>query len=126
MWVTHATRNRSLMGPVGWVGTQIDGMRDLSGQMYMRNRYYDPASGRFTQEDLIGLAGGLNVYAFAGGDPISNSDPSGLSSADCCSFSQDVGSSLDPESVRRLMRATWSALREGLSRENITHAPPSS
>jgi uncharacterized protein RhaS with RHS repeats len=44
----------------------------------MRNRYYDPATGKFTQEDLIGLAGGLNLYGFAGGDPINFSDPFGL------------------------------------------------
>jgi len=31
---------------------------------------YDPATGRFTQEDPAGLAGGLNAYGFAGGDPV--------------------------------------------------------
>jgi uncharacterized protein RhaS with RHS repeats len=46
--------------------------------IYMRNRYYDPATGKFTQEDPIGLAGGLNPYGFAGGDPINFSDPFGL------------------------------------------------
>ncbi len=44
----------------------------------MRNRYYDPATGRFTQEDPIGLAGGLNVYGFAEGNPVTYSDPYGL------------------------------------------------
>jgi len=39
---------------------------------------YDPASGRFTQEDPIGLGGGINLYGFAGGDPITFSDPFGL------------------------------------------------
>jgi uncharacterized protein RhaS with RHS repeats len=53
-------------------------MRDASGQMYMRNRYYDPASGQFTQPDPIGIAGGMNVYGFAAGDPVSFSDPYGL------------------------------------------------
>ncbi len=32
----------------------------------------------FTQEDPIGLAGGLNLYGFAGGDPINFYDPFGL------------------------------------------------
>ena len=32
----------------------------------------------FTQEDPIGLAGGLNLYGFAGGDPVNFSDPFGL------------------------------------------------
>ncbi|NIM51763.1 MAG: hypothetical protein GTO22_21360, partial [Gemmatimonadales bacterium] len=48
------------------------------GLMYMRNRYYDPQSGQFTQEDPIGLAGGLNLYGFADGDPVNFSDPFGL------------------------------------------------
>jgi RHS repeat-associated protein len=61
-----------------WWGGLVDGMRDVSGQMYMRNRYYDPATGQFTQQDPIGLAGGLNSYGFAAGDPVSYSDPYGL------------------------------------------------
>ena len=32
----------------------------------------------FTQEDPIGLAGGLNLYGFANGDPVNFSDPFGL------------------------------------------------
>ncbi|MGH8546915.1 MAG: RHS repeat domain-containing protein [Gammaproteobacteria bacterium] len=31
-----------------------------------------------TQEDPIGLAGGLNLYGFANGDPVNFSDPYGL------------------------------------------------
>ena len=32
----------------------------------------------FTQEDPIGLAGGLKLYGFANGDPVNFSDPFGL------------------------------------------------
>jgi hypothetical protein len=32
----------------------------------------------FTQQDPIGLAGGLNLYGFANGDPVNFSDPFGL------------------------------------------------
>lgn len=46
--------------------------------LYRRNRYYDSGTGKFTQEDPIGLAGGLNLYGYADGDPINNSDPFGL------------------------------------------------
>jgi uncharacterized protein RhaS with RHS repeats len=35
-------------------------------------------TGCLTQEDPIGLAGGLNLYGFAGGDPVNFSDPFGL------------------------------------------------
>jgi RHS repeat-associated protein len=61
-----------------WFGDLISNKSDGSGLMYMRNRYYDPKTGRFTQEDPIGLAGGMNLYGFAGGDPVNYSDPFGL------------------------------------------------
>lgn len=62
----------------GWYGSLAHDQLDGTGQLYRRNRYYDPASGRFTQEDPIGLAGGVNAYGFAEGDPVSFSDPYGL------------------------------------------------
>jgi hypothetical protein len=34
--------------------------------------------GRSTQPDPIGLAGGLNLYGYAGGDPVNGRDPFGL------------------------------------------------
>ena len=49
-----------------------------TGMAYRRNRFYDGATGQFNQQDPIGLAGGANAYGFAGGDPISYSDPFGL------------------------------------------------
>ena len=65
-------------GPPSWFGSLIEGQIDASGLMYRRNRYYDPASGRFTQEDPIGLSGGSNLYGYASGDPVNYSDPFGL------------------------------------------------
>jgi RHS repeat-associated protein len=65
-------------GPASWMGSLMEGSRDFSGLMYRRNRYLDPASGQFTQVDPIGLAGGLNLYGYANGDPVSYSDPYGL------------------------------------------------
>lgn len=62
-----------------WHGSLLEGKRDVGGGLdYRRNRYYDPKTGRFTQEDPIGLAGGLNLYGFAKGDPVNFSDPFGL------------------------------------------------
>ncbi len=61
-----------------WHGSLLEGKRDLSAYDYRRHRYYDPRTGRFTPEDPIGLAGGLNLYGFANGDPVNFSDPFGL------------------------------------------------
>jgi len=61
-----------------WHGTLLENKQDKSGLSYARNRYYDPLTGPFTQEDPLGLAGGLNLYGFAGGDPVNFSDPFGL------------------------------------------------
>jgi RHS repeat-associated protein len=64
--------------PVTWLGSAVTDQQDGTGYQYRRNRYYSPESGQFTQEDPIGLAGGMNLYGFAGGDPVNFSDPFGL------------------------------------------------
>lgn len=61
-----------------WFGSLVGEMRDVSGLMFRRARYYDPQLGQFTQSDPIGVAGGLNTYGFGAGDPVSNGDPSGM------------------------------------------------
>ena len=61
-----------------WWGDLLRGATTTGGPQYLRNRYCDANTGRFTQEDPIGLAGGLNLYGFAGGDPVNFSDPFGL------------------------------------------------
>jgi hypothetical protein len=45
---------------------------------YVEQRYYDPAIGRFISPDPIGLAGGLNRYAYCENDPVNAVDPTGL------------------------------------------------
>ncbi len=64
--------------PDEWRGGLIQHQTDRAGLAYKRNRYYDPSTGRFTQVDPIGIAGGTNVYGFASGDPVNFSDPFGL------------------------------------------------
>jgi hypothetical protein len=54
---------------------------DETGYVYMRSRYYDSGTGRFISEDPSGLAGGINLYIYAGNNPINYRDPTGLTAA---------------------------------------------
>lgn len=40
------------------------------GFTYLRNRWYDGQTGRFLTQDPIGLAGGVNLYAYPGNNPV--------------------------------------------------------
>ena len=52
-----------------------------AGLYYMRNRFYHAGLRRFLTPDPIGFLGGLNLYAYAGGNPVDRADPSGLEGA---------------------------------------------
>jgi RHS repeat-associated protein len=87
-----------------FAGNLVTDQQDASGHLFRRNRYYDPMAGRFTQEDPIGMAGGLNVYGFAGGNPVSYSDPFGL----CPPADSDVQTCADVQYWRQAAQNTSS------------------
>ncbi|MHA6844620.1 RHS repeat-associated core domain-containing protein [Ralstonia syzygii] len=59
-----------------------------SGMYLTLFRAYDPNTGRWVSRDPIGEQGGINLYAYVGGNPISNVDPLGLAS---CTFTMSTG-----------------------------------
>jgi RHS repeat-associated protein len=67
-------------------GSSNAGRFGYTGQMWLpetglyhyKARAYNPELGRFMQTDPIGVNGGMNIYAYVGGDPVNFTDPLGL------------------------------------------------
>ncbi|GHU24262.1 hypothetical protein AGMMS50243_27130 [Betaproteobacteria bacterium] len=59
----------------GYAGMQY---HQPSGLYLTKYRAYDPRTGRWLSRDPIGEAGGLNLYGYVGGNPVSFVDPLGL------------------------------------------------
>jgi RHS repeat-associated protein len=68
----------TLSNPFEFVG-QFGVMTDGSGLDFMRARFYDTGTGRFTSEDPVGILGGFNLYTYAANRVPNWIDPLGFS-----------------------------------------------
>ena len=77
-WGTTGT-NPTPFAWLGGHGVQRVAVSDHLGPLYLtRYRLYAASLQRFLSPDPMGLAGGLNLYAYAEGDPLTYIDPLGL------------------------------------------------
>ena len=65
----------SIVNPLRMAGQYNDAE---TGLHYNYHRYYDPRTGRYLTPDPIGLAGGINLFAYTANDPVNFFDPLGL------------------------------------------------
>jgi len=77
-----------------WTGRELD---TLTGLQYNRNRWYDPALGRWISEDPIGFAGGdANLYRYTWNDSVQFVDPSGNAGMVPQDWFDDTGNYIGP------------------------------
>ena len=83
-----------------YMGEQYD---PLTGQYYLRARYYNPVIARFTQEDTY-YGDGLNLYTYCQNNPILNHDPTGHGTKENSPYSkkeqQYIDAGADPDTAR--------------------------
>jgi len=64
--------------PLRFPGQEYERKWEGVEERYNIFRWYRSGWGRYTQSDPIGLAGGMNLYSYAGDDPVGYTDPLGL------------------------------------------------
>jgi RHS repeat-associated protein len=73
---TRTAITGSVTTPLGYAGQYTDAE---SGFIYMRARFYDPATGQFMTRDPLGwAASGQNLCGYVFSNPVNAIDPSGL------------------------------------------------
>ena len=75
----------------------------MTGQYYLRARYYNPVIARFTQEDTY-YGDGLNLYTYCQNNPILNHDPTGHGTKENSPYSrkeqQYIDAGADPDTAK--------------------------
>ena len=75
----------------------------MTGQYYLRSRYYNPVIARFTQEDTY-YGDGLNLYIYCQNNPILNHDPTGHGTKENSPYSrkeqQYIDAGADPDTAK--------------------------
>ena len=83
-----------------YTGEQYD---PLTGQYYLRARYYNPVIARFTQEDTY-YGDGLNLYTYCQNNPILNHDPTGHGTKENSPYSRNeqqyIDAGADPDTAK--------------------------
>ena len=62
---------------------------------YFGYRHYDPRMGRWLSRDPLGEAGGFNLYAYCGNDPVNRHDPLGLDPAEISASEYGLAKAVD-------------------------------
>jgi len=96
----HSPLNSQPRSSFTFTGREFD---SETGLYFYRARYYDPATGRFLNEDPIGFLGGdVNFYALTFDNPLNWTDPFGLDPSSTLG-GNDPGF-LDPQAAIRRLR----------------------
>jgi RHS repeat-associated protein len=89
-------------------GQLFDGQAGLHQNYY---RDYDPAIGGYVESDPIGLAAGVNTYAYVGAKPISFADPFGL----CPPGTHPA----TPDDIKKILNEADKIQKKGLTHDQI-------
>jgi RHS repeat-associated protein len=99
---------------VGELGVMDEG----SNLYFMMHRYYDAETERFIQKDPVGIAGGVNLYAYVVNNPVDRVDPSGLLGPEGSLSEQrflDLATAPETRNAREAMGRTVLGVGEGLT-----------